>query len=271
MSYTITNKFGDVFHSYKPPRDGPGSYIPGAWWPDFGPMSFDYSEQYKMHPTNTIFRNRLQVPKDRQNLLESSAMTPVASPMAGRSMSAPSETSSAPETPKQFRRQPHTEALYKSTIIQPYKSGGGRNAGKERTAYQFSATKEAPVLRESLEQFRTIQQSNSMPSLTIGSSPGSPCSAATSTRIFAGSGRSMAGEGETPSFVASSTVISRPVDAAGFCGSSRFRHHDRHSVPGQMSPVSSSLNSSAVLSRSGTLNAGSMNAMSFMERARRAA
>lgn len=241
MSYTTTNRFGDVLHSYHPANAG--VYVKGMWFPDYGPGSMDFSEQYKKHPTSTIFRNQMSMPNDRKKLMEKQEAE-LASP--NRSTSAPAlrKTGMGAEQPlQQFRRpDPANEALRKSVDIQPYpKKGGHLNPKMESRGYQANATREPPTLSTHMEQFQTIQLDKSMPSLTMGprtlaAELGSP---ARSQRIYSGLGRtSLPGDGETPHYVARNTIISRPADAAGVAGSTRFRHHDRHSVAGQCSPVS---------------------------------
>ncbi|CAJ1368961.1 unnamed protein product [Effrenium voratum] len=188
MSYSTMDKFGDMKHIYAPPRSD--AFVRGIWWPDYGPMTVEFSNQAKMHPTNTIFENQIAKPvKAKRDLM--------ARPM-GR-----------PEPPMpQFRRQPPTEALWSSTIIQPYKSGGRMpeifEGAWHRKAHQ-SHTAHEEAVAETLTRRTLKQQELSMslsPKRSLSCSL-SPCSLP-----------------KSPSWVAAS---SRPLDAAGLNGNARGR------------------------------------------------
>lgn len=128
-SYATYNKFGDMTISCPQSlgadtiakQMGPRPSGCGTWWPDFGPTRRDFSYQDRIHPTQPIF--------ERAFGLHSGPMTgvdgkPIAEPMRGGG--------SSPSQLKQFRHpKPQTEALWSSTVIMPYKSGGRRKCGED--------------------------------------------------------------------------------------------------------------------------------------------
>mmetsp|Transcript_121028 Transcript_121028/g.287515 ORF Transcript_121028/g.287515 Transcript_121028/m.287515 type:complete len:241 (+) Transcript_121028:53-775(+) len=207
MSYTTMDRYGEVKHIYAPAKAN--QYVKGIWWPDYGPMTIDFCDQVKMHPTNTIFENQIAKPvKSKRDLL--------ARPFGSRG--------AAPEP--QFRRQPHTEALWSSTIIQPYKSGGRKPETFEgawhRKAHQsHNAHEEAQAEQLALRSMRQQEMSATF-------SPKRSMSTASFSRSFHGGLSPLSreidlpvGSGEVPSWVASSTISSRPLDAAGLNGNAR--------------------------------------------------
>lgn len=211
MSYTTLNRLCEPRHIYAPPKAD--RFVSGMWYPDYGPNGYEFSEQHNMHPTNTIFRNAFTIPKERQDLaakgIEAGEVSPQRSTPRGR----PDQ-----ELPQQFRHNLTTEALYKSTIIQPYKSGGRASTGKERHNYQWGATLTAPTLEKEHQSFTS----------TMARSLSSPAAAGTMptslVRLRDGSlGASFraAGGAPVPEWVATSTMGTRPFDAAGHGGSTR--------------------------------------------------
>mmetsp|Transcript_41390 Transcript_41390/g.105386 ORF Transcript_41390/g.105386 Transcript_41390/m.105386 type:complete len:251 (-) Transcript_41390:57-809(-) len=199
MSYTTLNRLCEPTHIYAPGEKG--GFVTGAWWPDFGPMSYDYSEQYKMHPTSTIFKNHFSIPKERSDLM--------AKPMEE-------------ENRKQFRRDPCKEAILNSRTPAPYKSGGHMNPSKERHSYQGSIAKVAPVFDRETEAFNTMtRRSLSSPSLGGTTLPtslvrlrdGSPSSPSSSLKSVDAS------RGSLPEWVAHNTIGARSFGSAGLAGS----------------------------------------------------
>lgn len=133
MSYTTTDRHGDVKHVYRPGK--PAGYEAGVWWPDFGNGAHEFSNQGKVHPTNTIFENVIERPKRTLQTGASQASSKDAQrpPAVG--------TATTPASPsQQFRRPaPQTEALFKSTFIPGHKSGGRQKPygkGREGSWYE---------------------------------------------------------------------------------------------------------------------------------------
>lgn len=197
MSYTTMDKFGDVKHIYAPPKAN--QFVKGIWWPDYGPMTIDFCDQTKMHPTNNIFTNQIEKKAARKRDLLAEPMGHGQTPMP------------------QFRRQPPTEALWSSTIIQPYKSGGKPKEIFEGAWHRRAHESQHRHEEARAEQFatRTMRQQE----LSMSFSP--QRSMASSTSRFPAIGGSSFGEG--PGWVASSTISSRPLDAAGLNGNARGR------------------------------------------------
>lgn len=219
MSYTTMDRFGDASHTYAPGKST--GYTPGVWWPDYGPSTTDYNYQAKMHPTNTIFENLFE--KFRAGASGGSTPVQVFRPGGHASVRLPAGQEIA--TP-QFRRPvPSCEALFASTIIQPYKSGGRARSIKEGSWYKTAAE---------LDCADGAQPPSTGPRPLFSRSPSAPAldAARGGARI---SGRAALGAGpELPSWVASRTVVSRPADAAGLKGSSAQRYH---SAPGSASKL----------------------------------
>jgi len=211
MSYSTLNRFSEPLQCYAPPSKG--GYIPGTWWPDFGPCSNEFSEQHKMHPTNTIFRTHFEETKERSDLLARPA----------------SELERERDNLTQFRRNPSTEALYKSTIIQPYKSGGHASSKRELANYQAAATREPPAIERERNAFgEHLTKTLSLPALT-STLPTSLVrlregSGARISAIGAGAMSVRTQGGALPEWLAPNTIASRPPDAAGHAGTTRNAH-----------------------------------------------
>lgn len=124
-SYSTLNRFGEM-KIISPPhlgehtirnQMGPRPSGCGTWWPDFGPTARDFNDGGKNHPTNTVFERAFKLPKGTGGCQH------VYHTGFGRS-----DGSSL----QQFRHpQPQTEALWSSTLIMPYKSGGRRKCGED--------------------------------------------------------------------------------------------------------------------------------------------
>lgn len=198
-------------------------FVQGAWWPDFGPMSYDYSYQEKMHPTNTIFENVI----DKQSRRKKEAEV-VAERMTSESVA------------QQFRRPlPATEALFKSTIIQPYKSGGRSVAygkGREGAWYEPPDQPSSPVaaaaktlnaqIAGTMARGRetVLQRSASLPSASTSSlrlSGTGRRTLETSVSAFPASGGQQ--QQQLPSWVATHTLMSRQANAAGQSGAPKMQ------------------------------------------------
>jgi len=218
MSYTTLNRFLEPKHVYAPGQAS--EYTAGIWWPDFGPCSYDYSEQHKMHPTNTMFKNQLAIPKERRDAAAAAAAAAAQPPVP------------------QFRRNPHTEALYKSVTVMPYKSGTRADPKRERANYQAASVKLPPTLRKEEEAFTShMARSLSTPALGASTLPtslvqlrqsralgGATGSSFRSTLGSLRSGSSRAGDADMPEWVASHHPASRPPDAAGHAGTTQHAH-----------------------------------------------
>jgi hypothetical protein len=203
MSYSTLSRNLDPIHTYTSTKAE--KFIPGVWWPDFGPLTADYSYQIKMHPTNTI----------HENLFEKQNQAP-----------AQSGARDAPLTV--FRRQPTREALYNSTIIQPYRKGG-RPEGlqMDKRDPQRAALRECPTLSKLSQTTDLVQLSKSIRSCRSGvASPTSVMGRASSSSAI-GSMCSNSDEDGAPTWLARRTIISRPPDAAGQAASSRFANHSK--------------------------------------------
>lgn len=227
MSYTTLNRMGEPTHIYVPSKQA--SFVPGTWWPDFGPSSNDFCYQEKKHPTITVFRTQMQEPQDRRNAAARGEKLPTL-PQPGEVRVGRTED----ERPVQFRRNPSTEALYSSTAIRPYKSGGHMTGGKERHCYQFGAARTPPALENEAQAYAgLLSRSQSSPSVSPTlptslvrlreSQPVAPEAAGPASRTSAavGQGASLA---TLPGWVAGSTVFSRPPGAAGHGGTTKNKH-----------------------------------------------
>lgn len=223
MSYTTMNRYGEVSHVYAP--TSATGYIRGCWWPDFGPRTAEYSHQHNMHPTNTIFENQMVKHK---NLLSSKSMG--SSEGSHRSREAPSV---------QFRRPaPQTEALWSSTIIQPYRSGGHARAIAEGAWHQkalvsHESHEEAQstlkfkkaLERDSVTQSFSPTRSRSAPQLLRPLASGKPLLPGGSPLLLNSADHADEDPNSKPSWLASSTLYSRPTDAAGMAGTTKHRFH----------------------------------------------
>mmetsp|Transcript_80629 Transcript_80629/g.168097 ORF Transcript_80629/g.168097 Transcript_80629/m.168097 type:complete len:392 (-) Transcript_80629:27-1202(-) len=162
MSYTTQNRYNEPRHIYCPPKGGKGTYIPGTWWPDFGPMSYDYSEQYKMHPTNTVFKNQMAIPLERKNLMKEEELARA----EGRSR--------IPEPTKTiFRKDPIREALYASTFIPSFRTGGRHDHSKEGSSYQFASARIPPNIVREMEAYEEVMSKAGSGSPSSSALPGS--------------------------------------------------------------------------------------------------
>lgn len=191
MSYTTMDRYGDVKHIYAP--QAANQYVKGIWWPDYGPTTIDFCDQNKMHPTNTIFEN--QIAKE----------APLKRDLVARPMG-PSHAQTMP----QFRRQPPTEALWSSTIIQPYKSGGRAKEmfeGAWHRRANESRHRHEEALAETLAQ-RSMRQQE----LSMTFSP---------QRSMARSMSRLPSVGSLPEAAAWVAPSTRPFDAAGLNGNAR--------------------------------------------------
>eukprot|EP00440_Ansanella_granifera_P023304 gb/GFBE01025307.1/.p1 GENE.gb/GFBE01025307.1/~~gb/GFBE01025307.1/.p1 ORF type:complete len:244 (+),score=26.59 gb/GFBE01025307.1/:1-732(+) len=208
MSYTTMNRYGEVKHIYAPAAT---PYVRGIWWPDFGPMTTAFSDQPKMHPTNTIFQNQMvKHSKANKELL--------ANPMGQGGQSEP-----------QFRKPaPQTEALWSSTIIQPYKSGGhakermeGAWHSKAKASHDAHEEVQATLLAKRTMDKQTlsatVSPTRSMSSPSLG---GAGCSLVGGASQMFSSGM-LPDEASAPAWIARGTISSRPMDAAGLKGGSR--------------------------------------------------
>ncbi|CAE8682752.1 unnamed protein product [Polarella glacialis] len=223
------DRYGDVKHIYAPPNvrsNGSGGRVPGMWWPDYGPMTVAFSEQYGLHPTNTIFQNVMAKPQKRKELMAD----PIAREASSGGRGGPPPLNREPlERETQFRRVPHTEALMSSTFIQPYKSGGAAKeirvgAWHTRALESHEAHEEAQatlmsrrtLTKQTLQSTMSPTRTLSAPSLGLGSR------GSATWHPSGGSG----GEA-SPSWIAPHTVASRPLDAAGLAktASSMNSHH----------------------------------------------
>mmetsp|Transcript_79623 Transcript_79623/g.247937 ORF Transcript_79623/g.247937 Transcript_79623/m.247937 type:complete len:259 (+) Transcript_79623:64-840(+) len=248
MSYTTTSRYGEVRHVYAAGKAK--GFVQGAWWPDFGPMSYDYSYQENMHPTNTVFKNVIEKPSRKADpeAVMADRMTP------GACASGSPSISSAASPPNQFRRPlPATEALYSSTIIQPYKSGGRGhgNLGKGREGSWYekpelpsSPTSSAATVMAQIEgtlsrasRASMLCRSTSLPSVPSPShaSLRMPGSAQRSPDARRSTSSSRGSASVLPSWVASQTLMSRADDAAGRSGAPKMQ--------GGVKPINSSLTS----------------------------
>eukprot|EP00435_Cladocopium_sp_Y103_P044945 s1385_g12.t2 len=195
MSYTTMDRYGDVKHIYAPQKAN--QYVKGIWWPDYGPMTIDFCDQNKMHPTNTIFENQIAKKTPARRDLVANPMGP------------------ATQTMPQFRRQPPTEALWSSTIIQPYKSGG-----RAREIFEGAWHRRAHESRHRHEEAQAenfAQRSMRQQELSMTFSPQRSMARSLSRLPSVGS------IDEAPAWVAASTISSRPFDAAGLNGNARGR------------------------------------------------
>jgi len=121
-AYSTLDRFGDMTHVYSPSGgDGHLGVMRsgcGAYWPDFGPTAGD-SNMAKGQPSSYLF--------DR-----------------------PAKKEDRPTSPRrQFRHpSPATEALWSSTMVMPYKSGG-RKKCSEGDLWQSSKHQAHPLNRAS--------------------------------------------------------------------------------------------------------------------------
>mmetsp|Transcript_2573 Transcript_2573/g.6178 ORF Transcript_2573/g.6178 Transcript_2573/m.6178 type:complete len:165 (+) Transcript_2573:66-560(+) len=124
----------------------------------------------------------------------------------------------------QFRRQPHTEALWSSTIIQPYKSGGRAKETFEGAWHRKA--NESRNAHEEAQAEQLMKRSMKQQELTATFSPKRSLSSASLNRSFHSGvipDLSLPPPDEAPAWVASSTLCSRPLDAAGLNGNARGR------------------------------------------------
>jgi len=206
------DKFLNVKHTYAPANRN--SYVKNYWWPDFGPSTIEFSDQYKMHPTNTIFENQIvKGAKPRQELLADA-------------MGRGSSSSSQPPD-QQFRRQPHTEALWSSTIIQPYKSGGHP---KEKIEGAWNSKHRADsVAHEEAQATLLAKRTMNQQTLSAIMSPMRSMRSMSSPTV--GFGNSLGGLSkngvvdEDAPWLAQSTMTRRPMDTAGLAGGPRSRFY----------------------------------------------
>jgi hypothetical protein len=123
MVYTTMDKYGDVLHTkYGGKLDLGGCRTgSGTWWPDFGTTCRDFSPGGINHPTEFVFQNAVVGKCGERASSEPATKPKVAQPMRRQEE----------EKPTQFRHpQPEREALMKSTMIMPYKSGGRRKCAE---------------------------------------------------------------------------------------------------------------------------------------------
>mmetsp|Transcript_42462 Transcript_42462/g.76308 ORF Transcript_42462/g.76308 Transcript_42462/m.76308 type:complete len:237 (+) Transcript_42462:87-797(+) len=209
MSYSTLDRFLNVKTTYAPANKN--TYVKGIWWPDYGPTTTEFVDQHKMHPTNTIF--------ETQVVRHTKAHKEVLAEPMGASSSKGSKLD-------QFRRQPATEALWSSTIIQPYKSGG---AAKEKMEGAWNSKARAASLAHEEAQ-ATMLAKRTMDKQTITASM-SPMRSLSSPTL--GFGNSLGGGSmmsslvlesqDTPPWIAKSTFGSRPMDGAGLGGGPNAR------------------------------------------------
>jgi len=252
MSYTTMNRFCEPTSNYSPSRAP--CFVPKTWWPDFGPMSYDYSYQPKMHPTNTIhenlFENRAAIRHGHvpEKLAPGETFFRTASSpdLAARQSIERQEAAAATST-VQFRRpDPAKDALASSTIIQPYKSGGHANGEKERPNYVAAATCDPPALKAASSMHATVALERT------GVLPRGP-----GTRTIGSSLSPALDNGEkAPRWLATQTLVSRPQDAAGRAGSTRLKHHVGSSLAARHAPETAEAALSAAKFSAKSLNLG---------------
>eukprot|EP00930_Biecheleria_cincta_P032666 TRINITY_DN22654_c0_g1_i1.p1 TRINITY_DN22654_c0_g1~~TRINITY_DN22654_c0_g1_i1.p1 ORF type:complete len:271 (+),score=19.65 TRINITY_DN22654_c0_g1_i1:90-815(+) len=210
MSYTTMDKFGNVSHTYSPARGN--SYIKNLWWPDFGSSSVDFSDQPRLHPTNTIFENVIVKPSKPREVMMAEPRRGPTGAILGRGQ----------HSDAQFRRVPQTEALWSSTMLMPYKSGG-RPTEKMEGAWHSKA-KASHDKHEEVQATLIAKRTMNKQTLSACMSP----MRSLSSPMLSRSANSLAGGSldfvdEAPSWVASKTISSRPLDAAGLAGGARSR------------------------------------------------
>jgi len=198
MSYTTQDRYGEVKHAYT--NRGDKGYVSGIWWPDFGPLTVDHSDQPFVHPTPTIFRNEFEIPRERSGRIAAERADP--------------KTADTTTSSKQFRRNPSTEAMFKSTIIQPYRKGH-HTIEREIEDYQTVAVRTPPTLKKEGQQYACVVSRSA-------SSPGEVILPTSLVRLQPGQ-RVVEQSGCLPDWVASKTLASRPPDAAGHAGTTRNR------------------------------------------------
>jgi hypothetical protein len=209
MSYTTMDKFGNMNHTYSPARGN--SYIKNLWWPDFG-ASVDFSDQPKLHPTNTIFENAIVKPgKPKEAMMAEPQRGPTGA-VLGRGQ----------HRDTQFRRVPQTEALWSSTMLMPYKSGG--HAAEKMEGAWHSKAKASHDKHEEVQATLIAKRTMNKQTLTASISPMRSMSSPTLSRSIGSlGGGSLDCVDVAPSWVASKTISSRPFDAAGLSGGARSR------------------------------------------------
>lgn len=199
------DKFGDVKHTYAPAKGN--SYVKNSWWPDFGPQSMDFSDQPGLHPTNTIFENiivkRSKPPEEK-----------VANPRRGPTGAI---LGRGHHKDTQFRRVPQTEALWSSTMLMPYKSGG--KAFERMEGAWHSKAKASHDKHEEEQATLIAKRTMNKQTLTSSISP----MRSLSSPMLAGSlaGGSLDFADEAPGWVATKTISSRGPGAAGLSGGAR--------------------------------------------------
>lgn len=232
MSYTVMNKNLDMFHTYVPSKTE--AYVPGIWWPDHGNNCPNLAI---MNPTNTMFKNAFEKGKAQSStgpqLMQDASLRDVA-PL------------------QQIRHpMPATEALYKSTIIQPYKSGGRLPNGKESGPIRVIG--EPPLLSAARQSFNASMTLSPADNRSMRMNRSASDSAMRSMKITeaptprSDSGASVIG---APSWIANQTFMSRQGDAAGQAGTTVFKHHYKGS-PKEEGELGRTLASSRTIS--GTL------------------
>lgn len=244
MSYGVRDRFGGLNVDYDHRRCVADNRFSGCgtWWPDFGPRRTDFNDAGTCHPTSTIFENVIEKPAKQR-----------AAALAGaegslRQFRHPGTTDEDFEKYREQRRQfrnpdPARDALWKSTIIQPYKSGGrlqrdivgawSRDEAKDIEKHSGAAAGQAsglaslsPKMVRSLSQPSLAAASFSKSIATLGQSidqsasfskrPGDSDSASQHSSAFESVAAS---EPPMPQWVASRTFATRPVDAAGHAAS----------------------------------------------------
>jgi len=127
MVYTTIDRYGDVLHTkYGGKLDLGGCRTgSGTWWPDFGTTVRDFSPGGINHPTEFVFQNAIVSKLTRASSEPQKPKPHMAQPFRK------SHFDIEDEKPTQFRHpQPATEALWSSTMVMPYKSGGRRKCAE---------------------------------------------------------------------------------------------------------------------------------------------
>lgn len=147
IAFNVTDRFGGQTLSYRagvaPRGQGAGNRTGcGAYWPDYGSSTMDFSFQEGCNPTKTIF-DRNVAPHSAAGLFEHPA-SPTKTLTATRAHNL--HEAREREQFQQFRHPaPHTEALWASTHVQPYKSGGQRKADSMVYRAALGSVKKAPL------------------------------------------------------------------------------------------------------------------------------
>lgn len=237
MSYALFDRFGGINVGYDHKRCVNENRFSGcgSWWPDFGPKRTDFNDAAGNHPTSTIFENIIEKPARQRAAARAGAEQSL------RQFRHPGTSDADFEQYREQRRQfrqpdPAREALWKSTIIQPYKSGGRAQktlvgAWSRDEAKTIEKQSGAPAGQASglAALSPKLVRSVSQPSLAAASFSKSIASFSQSSPKHIDSDaasqhssafESVAGsEPGMPQWLAGRTFATRPADAAGHAAS----------------------------------------------------